>query len=129
MRALAAASVLVSGAVHLFLYFDFAHKNDKVGPAFLLNAAASGVIAVGLMTWRHWIPPALAVGFGLSTLAGFVVAATVGLFGVHEHWRGWSVWTAAISEVVAIAAGLLILGTEYRSLLSRKPPARSAHHV
>src|SRR3954463_12078711 len=100
MRMLAAAGVLVSGAVHFKLYFDWAHDNNKVGPAFLLNAGAGLVIAVLLMTWRHWIPPLLAVGFGLSTLTAFVIAATVGLFGVSEVWTGAWVWTAAISELV-----------------------------
>ena len=29
----------------------------------------------------------------------------MGLFGLHEHWLGWNVWTAAAAEVIAIAAG------------------------
>jgi hypothetical protein len=128
MRALAAAAVLVSGAVHFKLYFDWAHENNKVGPAFLLNAAAGLVIAVLLMTWRHWIPPLLAVGFGVSTLAAFVTAATVGLFGVSEVWTGLWVWTAAVSELVAIAAGVTVLWQEFGPQLRRSPSARPADH-
>ena len=129
VRWLAAAAVLVSGAVHLKLYFDWAHENDKVGPAFLLNAGGAVVIAVLLIRWRHWIPPLLAVGFGLSTLAAFVTAATVGLFGVSEVWTGWAVWTAAIAELVAIAAGALVLWQESGQHLQHTSPVRSAHHV
>jgi hypothetical protein len=114
MRALAAAGVLVSGAVHLKMYFDWGHENDKIGPSFLLNAFAGLVIAVLLLSWRHWIPPLLAVGFGVATLAAFVTAATVGLFGVSESWTGWAVWTAAASELVASAAGVAILWQEHR---------------
>ena len=34
----------------------------------------------------------------------------MGLFGVHEHWTGWEVWTAAVSEIVVIlAAGTVLL--------------------
>jgi hypothetical protein len=128
MRALAAAGVLVSGAVHFKLYFDWAHENDKVGPAFLLNAGAGLVIAVLLLTWRHWIPPLLAVGFGLSTLAAFVTAATVGLFGVSEAWTGWAVWTAAISELVAIVAGLTVLWQESRAERQSETSVPSAVH-
>ena len=63
-----------------------------------------------LVTCRHWIPLLLALGFGASTLGAFVIASTVGLFGVHEHWTGWEVWTAATSEVIAIvAAGTVLL--------------------
>ena len=80
--------MLVSAGVHLYLWFDGFSDQNVIGPAFLLNAAGGLVIAVLLVTWRHWIPPLLALGFGVSTLGAFVVAATVGLFGVHEHWIG-----------------------------------------
>jgi hypothetical protein len=112
LRMLAALAVLVSGAVHLYLYFDVFSDQHVIGPSFLLNAAGAVVIAVLLLRWRHWLPPLLSVGFGAATLGAFVIAATAGLFGVHEHWTGWPVFTAAISEVVAIAAGVAILARE-----------------
>ena len=105
MRLLAAVAVLVSAAVHLYLWFDVFSSETVVGPAFLLNAFGGAVIAALLVVWRHWLPPLLAIGFGVSTLTAFVIAATVGLFGVHEHWTGWAVWTAAAAEVVAVVAG------------------------
>ena len=85
MRMLAAAGVLVSGAVHFKLYFDWAHENDKVGPAFLLNAGAGVVIAVLLISWRHWIPPLLAVGFGGVDRMGSLDGGGVG---ARRHCRG-----------------------------------------
>ena len=91
LRALAATAVLVSAGVHLQLWFDGMRDADVVGPAFLLNAVGGAAIAALLVLWRHWVPPFLAVGFGLSTLTGFVLAATVGLFGVEEGWTGWAV--------------------------------------
>ena len=89
LRMLAAAGVLVSAAIHLYLWFDVFRHTDVVGPAFMLNAVGGAIIAVLLVTWRHWIPLVLAVGFGAATLGAFIIAATVGLFGVHEHWTGW----------------------------------------
>ena len=68
MRVLAAVSVLVSAAVHLYLWLDFARDDDFLGPSFMLNAVAGAVIAVLLLVWRHWLPAFLALGFGLSTL-------------------------------------------------------------
>ena len=109
MRLVTAAAVLVSAAVHLYLWFDVFSGQAVVGPAFLLNAAGGLVIAVLLVRWQHWLPALLAVGFGVSTLGAFVVAATVGLFGVHERWIGWPVWTAAVSEVVAVVGGAVLL--------------------
>ncbi len=109
-RMLAAIAVLVSAAIHLYLWFDVFRHTDIVGPAFLLNAVGGVVIAVLLVTWRHWIPLALAIGFGVATLGAFIIATTVGLFGVHEHWTSWEVWTAAVAEAVAIlAAGSALL--------------------
>lgn len=109
MRLLAATAVLVSAAVHLYLWLDGMRDVDVVGPAFMLNAVGGAVIALLLVVWRHWVPPFLALGFGLSTLTAFVISATVGLFGVQESWTGWAVWTAAVAEVVAIATGAMLL--------------------
>ena len=109
LRILAAAAVLVSAAIHLYLWFDVFRHTDVVGPAFMVNAIGGTIIAVLLVTWRHWIPLLLAVGFGAATLGAFIIAATVGLFGVHEHWTGWEVWTAAASEVIAIVAAGTVL--------------------
>jgi hypothetical protein len=115
-RLVTAVAVLVSAAVHLKLWFD-GFRHESVGPPFMLNAVGGVVITVLLLTWRHWVPAFLAVGFGIATLGAFTIAATVGLLGVHEHWTGVYVWTAAVAEVVAILAGAV--------LLSRTNPLRS----
>ena len=112
MRVIAALSVLVSAAVHLYLWLDFARDDDFLGPSFMLNAIGGAVIAVLLLAWRHWIPAFLALGFGLSTLLAFVLATTVGLFGVTASWTGWAVWVAAVSEVVAAVAGIRLLAAD-----------------
>ena len=112
MRMVTAASVLVSAAVHLYLWLDFARDDDFLGPSFMLNAAGGAVIAVLLLVWRHWLPAFLAVGFGLSTLLAFVLATTVGLFGVTARWTGWAVWVAAVAEVVAAVTGAMVLAAD-----------------
>ena len=109
MRLVTAAAVLVSAGVHLYLWFTVFSGLAVIGPSFLVNAGGGLVIAVLLVRWRHWVPALLAVGFGLSTLGAFVVATTVGLFGLNEHWVGWPVWTAAGAEVVAIVGGSVLL--------------------
>ena len=109
LRLTAAVAVLVSAAVHLYLWFEGYRDVEVIGPAFLLNAAGGAGIAVLLLAWRHWVPPLLAVGFGLSTLGAFIISTTVGLFGLEESWSGWAVWTAAASEVAAVVLGVLLL--------------------
>lgn len=106
MRLVAALAALVSAAVHLWLWTEGVRDQDKIGPMFMVNAVAGVVIAVLLVTWRHWVPLLLVVGFGASTLGAFLISTTVGLFGVHAAWEGWDEWTAAAAEVVAIVAGL-----------------------
>jgi hypothetical protein len=126
MRLLAAAAVLVSVAVHLYLWFEGYREVDVIGPAFLLNVVAGAGIAVLLVGWRHWVPPLLAVGFGLSTLGAFIVSAAVGLFGLEESWTGWAVWTAAASEVVAAGSGALLLLRGNRLGSGRQPEHHAA---
>jgi len=125
MRLLTAVAVLVSAAMHLYLWFEGYRDIDVIGPAFLLNAFGGAVIAALLLAWRHWIPPLLAIGFGASTLGAFIVSATVGLFGVEERWQGWEVWTAAISEVAAVVLGAVVL-MRANPLSSRGEPQ---HHT
>ena len=107
LRVLLAIASLVSGGVHLQLWFDGFRQLDVIGPAFLLNAVAGGVIAVLLLVWRSWIPLFLAVGLGASVLLAFTISTTpMGLFGVRERWSGGPQIIGAISEVVLVVAGV-----------------------
>lgn len=109
MRFLAVAAVLVSAVVHLYLWFDGVRDQGTVGQLFVLNVVAGVVIAGLLLWWRdHWLPPFLTVGFGASTLAAFIISATVGLYGVEAGWS-WYAGVAAASEIVAMLAGAALL--------------------
>ena len=108
-RMLTAVAVLVSAALHLYLWIEGYRDVEIIGPAFLLNAVGGAVIALLVLASRHWVTALLAVGFGLATLGALVLSATVGLFGFEESWQGWEVWTAAISEVAAIVLGSFLL--------------------
>jgi hypothetical protein len=123
-RTIAAAAVTVSALLHLKMWFDGV-RDQSVGPAFMLNAVGGLAIAALLLTWRHWLPLLLAIGFGLSTLGAFTIAATVGLFGVHEHWAGGYVWTAAISEAAAVLAGVAAARSTF-SGAARRPATESS---
>lgn len=129
-RQIAAATVTVSALLHLRMWFNGV-RDQSVGPAFMVNAIGGVTIAVLLLTWRRWQPLLLAVGFGVSTFGAFVIASTVGLFGVHDHWTGGYVWAAAISEFVAVVAGLTAARHErFLSLtvLQRRPDVRVHQH-
>jgi hypothetical protein len=127
MRIVGAAAVLVSAAVHLYLWFDGFRDLNIVGPAFLLNAVGGAVIAVLLVTWRSWVPALLTAGFGVSTLGAFILSTTVGLFGLHERWVGWPVWTAAVSIVVGTLLLVRDLPASSAGQLEHRPSFRRAH--
>jgi len=124
VRFIAAVAVLVSAYVHLYEWLNGFRHDNVMGPLFAVNVVSGVVIAVLLLTWKHWIVPFLAFGFGATTLGGFAIATTsAGLFGTHEKWVGAYVWIAALAEAVAIVAGLIALSREYRNA-----PARAREH-
>jgi hypothetical protein len=130
LRVIAALAVLVSGFVHLKLWLDGTRDLDVIGPAFMINAVASVVIAVMLVAWRHWVPLLLTVGFGASTLAAFVISATVGLFGVNESFSGSYEWASIIAEALAVVVGLLAAWQEgylSQGQLQHRPAARRSN--
>jgi hypothetical protein len=120
-RIVAALAVLVSAYVHLYEWLNGFRHVHVIGPLFIVNIIAGVAIAVLLFTWKHWLAPFLALGFGASTRGGFALATTSGgLFGDHEKWQGSYVWIAAISEAVAILAGLYAVSRELRAAPMRE---------
>ncbi|NTW41953.1 MAG: hypothetical protein HGA44_19090 [Cellulomonadaceae bacterium] len=108
-RGLTAASVMLSAVVHLELWAQGMSSVAFVGPAFLANAVGGLLIALAVLLWDHWLPLLASIGFGMATFGAFVVSTTVGLFGVHEQWRGAAVWLSAVSEIAAIVFALVAL--------------------
>lgn len=122
LRIAGAIGLLVSAAVHLFMWFDGV-RNQTVGPMFMVNAV-SGVLIAGLIIWwRHWLPAFLTLGFGAATLGAFIIASTVGLLGVHTQWEGFNVFAAAAAEIVCIVVGATLL------LRARSAVRPAAHGV
>jgi len=112
-RIIAAIAVLVSAYVHLYEWLNGMRHVHVIGPLFVVNIVSGVVIAVLLVTWKHWFAPFLAFGFGATTLAGFAIATTsAGLFGDHEKWQGSYIWVAAIAEAVTVLAALFSLSRE-----------------
>lgn len=129
VRTLIALAVLVSGAVHLQQWFAGFRTIAVIGPAFLVNAGAALVITVLLLSWRHWVPLLLALGFGVATLAAYLTSATVGLFGVHEVWTSGPVILAGVAEIVIIVASAAVLWKAYGpdSAVQSRRPSTATH--
>jgi hypothetical protein len=95
LQVLGAAALLVSAAVHLYLWFNGV-RHQSVGPMFLVNVAAGVVIAGLLLRWKHWLPAFLTLGFGACTLGAFIIATTVGLS--CASWSEGCSWCASATR-------------------------------
>lgn len=103
LRGLIGASVLVSAYIHVELYAEGMAQTPVIGPLFLLNAVGGLVIGLAVLFWRHWLPVLGALGFGALTLGAYLMAVTVGLFGLREQVAGLPAIAAGVAEIVTIA--------------------------
>jgi plastocyanin len=109
LRIAAAIALLIGGLVHLQLYFEGYRSIDKIGPSFLLNAIASAVVAVALVTRKEWLIRLAGVGVALGTIGAFIISRQGdGLFDFREKGLEPSP-QAIIALIVEIAAAVLLI--------------------
>ena len=133
---LGAASVLVSGYVHYYLYFKGGYRDIApdsfagltISRSFAINAIAGFVIAWALVVSLRFpklaVPAALVgVGFAVATLAAYLLTRTVGLLGFEDDQLTIEAVVAFVAELVALGAlGSWLVGQ--RSL--QRPVGRTA---
>ncbi|WP_116452975.1 hypothetical protein [Blastococcus litoris] len=112
LRLAGAALLAAMGWIHLDLWTDGYRTIDVIGPAFLLNTIAGfGLAVLLLVTPRTLLPWVAGTGAltAAGTLAGLLLATTVGLFGFTEStaarlwWESFWVETAALVVLAALA--------------------------
>ncbi len=103
LRYVAAALVLLNGAVHLYLYVREYHRVDIIGPLFLLNAAAAVLIAVVLVAKPQGAFAVAALVFSVVTLGAFLMSRTTGLFGFSESGFDSKALLGTVAEAGAVA--------------------------
>ncbi len=108
-RVVVAAGLLGSAWVHYVVWQDWASGTEVVGPLFLVNVVAGVVIAVAVLVWRHWLPALAAIGFGLATLAAYVLSLTTGFFGVTEQFTTQAETWGLITEAACVVFGVPLL--------------------
>ncbi|MEV6913302.1 hypothetical protein [Amycolatopsis sp. NPDC051071] len=109
LRAVVAAGLLGSAWVHYVVWRDWAAETDVVGLLFLVNVVAGVVIAVAVLLWHHWLPVLAAIGFGLATLAAYVLSLTTGFFGVTEQFTTQAETWGLITEAACVVFGVPLL--------------------
>jgi hypothetical protein len=104
LRYLAAALVLLSGAMHFYLWWRQSYRTiPTIGPLFMVNAVAGLLIAAALLWKPSTIAALLGLGFSAATFGGFVLASTRGLFGFITTWSSQAV-IAAVAEIGAFVS-------------------------
>jgi hypothetical protein len=109
--------IVWSSYIHFHLWQEVGYRHiPTIGPLFLLQSIAGlavGTLAIGVR--RVWAA-AIGAGFVLSTLVGFLISVTHGLFGFKELWSSPFAHQAFVIElatlvVLTIGIILCLLGT------------------
>jgi len=123
---LAATAVFVLGGALLiwsaFIHFHLWGETDgyraipTIGPLFLAQSIAGLVIGIGIVAVRRLWAAVIGIGFALSTIAGFLLSVSVGLFGFQDSWLAPFAKEAFTIEgiaaaVLVIAAALCLIGS------------------
>jgi hypothetical protein len=121
LRILGGAAVAAAGAVHLRLWLDGYRSIHAIGPLFLANVVAAGLIAVSLALLRHPLPKLAGIAYAGATLVFFFVSVEHGLFGFREAFSGPEQLAALVAESVAIVALATSLAAGRTSLGDGRP--------
>jgi hypothetical protein len=120
----AAALLVSSAALHLHLWLAGYRAIPTVGPLFLVQGIATPVAAVLVLLTRCLVAVAVALATMAGTVAGFLLADTVGLFRFHDGFAAPNAWAAFLIEVGAIV--LLAIGGRLIVRGSRNGPTTPA---
>ncbi|MEP7046475.1 MAG: cupredoxin family copper-binding protein [Ilumatobacteraceae bacterium] len=125
-RIAAAIALLIGGLVHLQLYFEGYRSIDRIGPSFLLNAIASGLVAALLVARQEWFVRLAGVAVAVGTIGAFVLSRQGnGLFGFREQGLHPSP-QATVALVVEIIAVLALAVTFLPRMTDAERPASTA---
>ena len=103
MRILSAIFLLATGGIHLYLVFN--GVGGILGVAFVLNAVAGLVLALGMVVLQGRLlklTTVLSLLFLIATLGALLLALTVGLFGISQTWDFMLVRETVIVESVGV---------------------------
>jgi hypothetical protein len=115
LRGALAASVLTAGSVHLYLWVNGYRELPTVGPLFVLNFAASVLIAATVVATPRVAGYALAMAFGASTIAAFLLSVAVGISGYKEVLLGRAQVVAGAAELAALFLGGWLMARSVRA--------------
>ena len=118
LGAVVAAAVLMvcSGLIHIHLW-DIAYRHvATLGPLFLVQAVAALVLAVVLVVARVVVVALACMALMVGTVVGFILAASVGIFGFTlQIVTAWAYEALGAELLSAVVLGVLVLRSRRRA--------------
>lgn len=124
LRTAAAAALLIGGLVHLDLYFHGYRSmpDANLGRSFLLNAIASGLLAVLVLVRKEWWIRLAGIAMAVSTLGAFAASRRGnGILGLRE--QGLQPSPQALIALIAEIAVIVLLGLTFIPSMADDPSA------
>ncbi|MFZ1063793.1 MAG: hypothetical protein WAN30_10035 [Acidimicrobiales bacterium] len=114
-----AALIVVTSYVHWHLWGALGYRHvPTIGWLFLVQSITGLIIALALVLLRELWLALVADGFVASTLVGFLISVTHGLFGFHDSWYAPYARLAfgvEVAALVVLSAGALLIGRDSRA--------------
>jgi hypothetical protein len=121
-----------SAYIHFHLYDSVGYKSIHIiGPLFLLQAIAGLVLGLAVMAVRRVGAAVIGAGFAVSTMVGFLISVSHGLFNFKESWSAPFAHQAFAIEIATIvifiiAGALCLAGSAPTSTTVTTPAGTSA---
>ena len=123
LRIAAAIAILISGIVHLDLYFNrdyrFAGDVPTFGRSLVLNAVASAVLAAAVAIRKEWFVRLAGIGFAASTIAVFAFTHTEHTF-LGFSASGFEPSPQAPIALAAEIAAIVLLAATFVPVIDRR---------
>ena len=116
--------LVVTSYIHWHLWDSLGYRRvPTIGWLFLAQSLTGLVLAAAIIVTRELWTAILGAGFVASTLAGFLITVTHGLFGFQDSWlapyaRG--AFGGEVGALVILSAGALLLRADVRSIDERR---------
>jgi hypothetical protein len=113
----AAAAVGVAGYLHGHLFWDGYAQAGVVGPLFLLNAIASGIVIALLCLGRPLLFALGALAISLGSVVSILISHSTSFFGFAEHRYDSRATAIVVAEIVASVLVVLALAIARSSIV------------
>ncbi len=115
-----AGLLIASGSIHLHLWFIAYRHVKTLDVLFLVQVALAFLAAMTLLATRHVLVALGSAALMAGTIAGFLLARTVGIFGFRLTFSSTEAYIVLVVEAAAV---ILLICTAW--LVLTRQPSRS----